>query len=194
MSGQITYKEFIELVQSMLTEKKTGTVFVRTDDNHSVIIGVRDGNIVSLSCGPRFGLEAIPLIKHLKTGSYRVEDVAVDHHAEELPTSGKILELLKARGDSATPVESQQAVHSSHEVLRKFNTSKASKKLCTLLQDYLGPIAPMVCEEAVSKMGEAQGLAKMHELVDRLANEIDDPEEAKSFTEQALEQIKGMLM
>ena len=194
MSDKITYKGLIELVRTMHKRKKTGTVFVRTDDNHSVIIGVREGDIVSLSCGPRFGLEAIPLISHLKTGSYRVEDVAVDHHAKELPSSEKILDLLSDSCAPAKSVEPNRAGHASPSKTTKFNTSKAGKMLCALLQEYLGPIAPMVCEEAVLSVGEVRTLGHLHTLVDRLAQEIDAPEEAKSFTNQALEQLKGVTL
>jgi hypothetical protein len=52
----------------------------------------------------------------------------------------------------------------------------------------------MVCEEAVSKVGELRASAQLHELVDRLATEIDNPEEAKAFRDQALDQLRGELL
>jgi len=54
MTDQITYEGFFNLIESMVQRKESGTLYVRTDTNHSLVVGIRNGTIEAFtSCHVR---------------------------------------------------------------------------------------------------------------------------------------------
>jgi len=175
MNREITRKQLVDLLRSLIAKGQTTTLYVHTDDNHLIAIGVEEGEIVSLICGPRQGERALPQIRKMHAGTYRLDDKVVPHRraGTMLPSSETLLALLAeeegAQGES--------------------NCDWIQKVLCNVLRDYLGPIAPVVCRDTVKAVGGIDSPDKLSRVVDELAREIDDAAEAKRFRARAEAEI-----
>lgn len=195
MASQISYEEFVTLLQSMVKRRETGSLFVRTDGNHIVIIGIDRGEIVGIASGAKRGADALATIMDTRSCAVQVDpEMIVDFHRGQLPVTEEIIYRLNHRvampqasssdlsNDGVSPLNGGGKASSLDPVL-------TGSMLCELLQDYLGPVASMICDE-VTESGKTlctpEQLAKAIEV---LAQEIDSPPEAKDFTDRAYQQF-----
>jgi hypothetical protein len=180
MNGEISRNQLVELLRTLIEGKKTGTLYVRTDDNHLILIGLNSGDVVSLICGPKQGERAIPLIRSMRNGTYRLEEGATHHRrlGAQLPSSEALLAMLAEGADGHT---------SEH------STDWGQGALCKILANYLGPIAPLVCSEAISAAGGIESGEKLRRVIDNLALEIEDAAEAERFRGEAQQALKDLL-
>ncbi len=188
MSDRVDYLEFYAHLQKLLADNGQGTLFVRTDKNHLVIVALQEGRIVSLACGPKRGELAIPLIREMHTGDLRLDPSAIPYHAQELPSTAHIMELLKP-GVGQT-VQHQAAAAPKAPATTPLNGADRGQRLCALLTDYIGPVAPLVCEEKVAILGGLDNPKNAQGIVTALAGEIQDAEEARQFISRALQMLQ----
>jgi hypothetical protein len=179
MNDEITHAQLIDLLKRLVAERSTCTLYVHTDDNHLILVGVDRGEIVSLICGPKQGERAIPLIRRMGKGTYRLDDSVMRHSRPgvTLPSSDAVLSLLS---DETVAAQGGQCewVHSV---------------LCKVLADFMGPIAPLVCRQTVSAVGGIDSPEKVRRVVDDLAKEIDNGAEAERFKAQAQKELRGLI-
>ncbi len=180
MNGNITRSQFIDLLSSLVKDRRTSTVYVRTDDNHLIIASVDSGEIVSLICGPKRGERAVPMIRKMHSGSFRLEEGASAHRGlgGQLPPSDTLLSLLMVEEEGDAKVSDCQWVQSV---------------LCKMLKEYMGPIAPLVCQETIDSAGGLDSPDKCRQVVEKLAHEIDDMAEAESFRSRAHAELAAVL-
>jgi hypothetical protein len=208
MGERLNYRDLLDLAARMVRAGESGTLFVRTDNNHSVIIGIQGGAIVSLSCGLKHGTAAIPMIRQMSEGSYRLDPGVVAYHADELPDTGVLLDLLageeKAPPASSAPERPEPTAAAPEPASGRvqgppaaraggFDQRLAISTLCDLLRDYLGPIGPTVCQDTTQDLGGLRSGRDLELLIGRLREEIDEPEEAVEFANRARERLKGLL-
>ena len=182
MNEEITRDQLAALLQSQMAERQTNTLYVHTDDNHLIAVGIERGEIVSLTCGARRGKRALPLIRNMHSGTYRFdENVMPDRRATtELPT-GK--ELLASLTDEAEDTEQGKPC----------DQGQLQSILCKVLQDHMGPMAALVCRETIEAAGGLDSADKVKRVIDNLAREIDDPREASQFQDRALTELKQLI-
>lgn len=70
MPGGITYKELTKLIEKLSSKKTSGTLFLRTEDNHSGMVMFRAGAVIGLTYGVSRGLKAIEEIRNISDGAY----------------------------------------------------------------------------------------------------------------------------
>ena len=180
MTEAVDYAVFYEQLSELVSGRETGTIYLKNDANHLAIIGIRDGKIISLACGPKRGRSAVELVRHTRSCSVRVDDGAVSFHEHELPSTAELLEQLSPLQDLGVTTSQQGAGGSLPN-----GVAGHAQILCNLLTEFIGPVAPLVCEE---KIVSADGLAapeQLAQVIHELALEIDDPEEARQFVNRA---------
>jgi hypothetical protein len=182
MPDSMNYEDFYTRLRELVASGAQGTLFVRTDDNHSIIVAVRGRRIVSLSCGPRRGEAAIPLIRQMRAGTVRLDDGAIPHREQDLPATDAILALLRPGAPEQDPAAPAAGTAPDPQ--------RARALLCELLAGYLGPVAPLICEEKILAMGDAGGPAQWLAALEEIAREIDDRHEAEEFLRQARRQLQ----
>ncbi len=183
MSERIDYGEFYQRILELVTDKSTGTLYARTNKNHLVIVAVRDGRIVSLACGPKRGDAAVPLIRQMVSADVRLDDSAIPYHERELPPTERILAVLEP-GTWASVNDSATTPAASHGTMPADIQGKA-QALCELLTDYIGPAAPLVCEEKLSTFAALDNPQSIDSAITNLAAEIQDSREAREFDSRA---------
>lgn len=186
MTESVDYGVFYEQLSELVSRRETGTIFLKNDANHLAIIGIRGGKIISLACGPKRGKSAVELIRHTRSCSVRVDDGAVSFHEHELPSTAELLEQLSPLQDLGETASKQGPGSSLAD-----GVAGHAQILCNLLTEFIGPVAPLVCEE---KIVSADGLAapeQLAQVIHELALEIDDPEEARQFVNRAEQALQA---
>ena len=180
MTESVDYAVFYEQLSELVSRRETGTIYVKNDANHLAIIGIRGGKIISLACGPKRGRSAVELIRHTRSCSVRVDDGAVSFHEHELPSTAELLEQLSPLHDLGETA-SQQGPGST----LPDGVAGHAQFLCNLLTEFIGPVAPLVCEEKIVSAGALAAPDQLAQVIHELAREIDDPEEARQFVNRA---------
>jgi hypothetical protein len=62
--------------------------------------------------------------------------------------------------------------------------------LTTLLTDYMGPVAPIVCDDCLAACGTPLTAEALSTAIARMAQEIGSASEAQSFSLQARQRLK----
>ena len=177
MNDIITRNELVDLLKMLIGKRCSNTVYVRTDDNHLIAIGVEAGAIVSLMAGPRHGERAIATLQNLRSGTYRIEPSVAAQRRGGLPSSDEILRRIAEEG-------TEGAGGDVHWI---------QNTLCKLLVTYLGPIAPLVCQQTMASAGPLSSRDKILGVVETLAREIEVPAEAERFRAQATHELARAL-
>ena len=180
MSTEITRNQLIEKVKALVEDKRSSTVYARTDDNRSIIIGIDAGEIVSLVCGPKRGEQAIPVIRDMVKGTYQLQDKVMSfEHLGARPTSNdSLLSLLSLSSDDDSGADHDQET-----------CDWVRDVFCKALAAYMGPIAPLVCTQTISAVGGVDSPDKVRRVVDALAAELDDAREAERFKAKVHEEL-----
>ena len=186
MAEQITYEGFLHLIERMVERKESGTVYVRTNTNHSVFVGLNKGHIEAFTSGPKHGPEAITTILQMSSGSCRRNDTVLSFHASDLPSTSDILLLLKKR--SPQPMGQESPAPGA-----QIDSMRATKILCELLHDYVGPVAPIICEDVIDNGAKIRTCADLESAIGNLAEEIDSSAEATEFINRARENLREII-
>ena len=187
MADQITYDGFIDLIERMVDRNESGALYVRTDTNRSVSVGLLDGHIAALVAGPKRGMKAIATILQMSHGTCRRDDTPLSFHSKDLPSTGDILELLKNRSQAPETKDKPMAAPASGG---EINSDSAVKILCEILHDYVGPVAPIICEDVTENGARIHTGADIEEAIESLAEEIDSTAEAAQFINRARQSLQ----
>lgn len=171
-----TYAELMQALKSLAREASSGTMFIATPDNQFARIVLRDGHIVSLSFRTKHGVDALPLIRNIRAGRFKFSagQVTVDDEAA-LPANGADV-LRQLLGDHAHSGPAR-AIPAD----RLVQMPRIAERV---LAEFLGPIAGVVCEEHLGKLGAPREAAAAVDFIEALAREVRDPAHARSFREQ----------
>ncbi len=190
MAVRISYDDFVSLIESMVQHKESGTLYIRTDANRSVIVGIQKGNIKAFISGAKHGLEAITMILQMSYGSCRRADTVLSFHSKDLPSTSDILLLLKKRSPPSTVGESPRPPSSPSS---QIDSVLAGQILCELLHDYVGPVAPIICDDITDNGAKIHTREDLESAIGNLANEIDSSVEAEEFINRARENLRAIL-
>ena len=182
MTESVDYAVFYEQLAELVAGRESGTLYLKNDLNHVGIVGVRTGRIVSLVYGPKRGRPAIELIRQTRTGTVRLDRGVLAFREHELPSTEEILDLLSPLHATLAPVKRGGAGETG---LASSGVAANAQILCNLLTEYLGPVAPLLCDETISAADGLSGSRQLDDVIESLAQEIEDPEEAREFRKRA---------
>lgn len=172
-----TSNQLERAVARHVDERSTGTLFVRTSDNHWGCFVFEQGEIVSLMCRGVRGARSLRHLRNINECTYRFDgDALLGEDAGDLPSTAEILTQLRG-GEDPGAVESGPIPLSATEL---------KQTVCRAAVQFLGPVGELVCEEEFARAGMLAGIDDVDQLVRRVAREIDDPEESRQFREQVL--------
>lgn len=178
----IDYQELIENLSKLSQEKRTGTAFITTMDNHSARFSFYEGNITSCHFGPKKNYDAIPLIKQIDKCRFKFADgIFDDMHDIGLPNNSDVFDMLASYTDN-------EAVKS---IEKHDNLYHHEKEIAKLLADYIGPFATMICHELFDGKKNFSS-EELKQIIGELSMEVDDMEKRAEFKNKALQilQIK----
>jgi len=191
MADQITYESFVELIEHMANHKESGSLYVRTDTNRSVLIGLRKGQIEALMAGPKRGIEALKTIMQMSHCTYRLDNSALSFYSKDLPSTNDILMLLKQRIIPAAAETASPSTQPSGGA--EINSDQVMPVLCHILHDYLGPAAPVICEDVTDSGATIHTGADLAKAIEELSKEIDSAVEAGEFLNRARQELREFI-
>lgn len=175
----LSYRELMDELRRYCLEKRTGSLMIATSENILVRLLLGEGAIQSISVGGKQGQPALALFKSIKSGRIRFSDGKGGMQPDaSLPSTQEI--LLELGGGSPSP--------EAGRVTRPVDSKKLPAILKAMeneLVDVLGPMAAIVWAERLGKLQDITRAGALSSLVDDLAKEIDDPQKARRFKEQA---------
>ena len=95
------------------------------------------------------------------------------------------MEFPKMRPVNAFPVS-----YSGNEMVCLQDTTGLAEALCGIVSDYLGPVAPILCEEKIGAVGGLVGRQQLEAVIQNLALEIGERGEAQQFVSRARAQFR----
>lgn len=149
----LPYAELLSEIGRLSQEGATGTLFVRTDEEHTARFAFQNGRIVGVAYRVTRGVAAFPLIRKIKRASVEFTPGVVftvgDH--ESLPSTPQLLGLL-----GGAPVDA----------------GKTRAAIETLLIEFTGDAATRIMEDVVGS-ARLDSTAAWQTVIERLALELD---------------------
>lgn len=163
----------------MARDKKTGTFFITTDDNHAARFVMENGAVTSIGYRQLHGYDALPKIQQIHGGSCRfVEGGFISMEEVPLPSTGELLGMLKEgdRLQSTAPIATGALADALIALRREYAR-------------YLGPMARVICEEYIEDNGAPKDQGEFAQMVQELAEEIDVAGKREAFKRKVSELV-----
>lgn len=176
----IPFRRIVEMVRDFCSQRRTGTVFIVSDDNRMAQVHLESGNIVALLCRGRHGQEAVAGMRTMQAGRVRFDDSYLTASDAERFDTRALLELLgagaagSARAADKPAPPTAPAPTASHAVTA---TQAAALEQC--LVQFIGPMAEILCADHLAQA------ANLPALIAVLADEIPDKNQAARFAREA---------
>ncbi len=186
MSTNVPYSQILSFLTDLVNKKASGTLFIRSESNHAIMIALDNGQIHKIFFGARRGRKAIPLVRSISGGSCKFEASNLAGNAHDLPLTPEILNLLRnpdnlneSRPAASPPVTNNKEVSEA-------NKNILCQELKSLLAGYMGPFADVVFEDAVAEVGDFCSTPELtQDLIEKLSEELDDSTEVEQFRTKA---------
>src|SRR5262245_12886342 len=174
----LTYRQLVGELRRLCAERKTGSVFVTTSENHSVRFALQNGTIIAVYFRNQIGPDALASIQKIRKGRLSFSDgLRPSEPQDGLPSTHELLTLLQSAESDHTDVDEAKPALSSEALVRSRAVIEAE------LVEYLGPMGRVVFDE---HMATASTVAA---LIESLAREFSDPTKAAQFKERIRERI-----
>ena len=181
----LAYPEFMAQVFRLSSEKRTGTIFITSDDSHLVRMVLNEGKITYLVFDTKFrGYDAIPLIQAIKMGRLQFAE-GVFETAQEvpLPSTEDIFQIFY---ENYTNEETTQATQTPP------NLKDIIEHIKKALANYIGPIAMIVCDEHIERVGSLKTVGDIFIMLEAVAPEIEELKEQEIFKKQVKEDMASI--
>ncbi|HEU4842915.1 MAG TPA: hypothetical protein VFT05_01520 [Burkholderiaceae bacterium] len=172
----IPFRRIVEMVREFCSQRRTGTVFIVSDDNRMAQVHLESGNIVALLCRGRHGQEAVAGMRTMQAGRLRFDDNYLTASDAERFDTHALLELLGA-GTAASPRAAERPAPAPAASGAVTLAQAAALEQC--LVQFIGPMAEILCADHVAQA------ANLPALIAVLADEIPDKTQAARFTREA---------
>lgn len=175
MSDPVPLSNLVSALKSATEGGKSGAFFITTDQQHSAMLTLSKGTITGVKFRNTRGYDAASSLARVAQLKYQSAAEPTELPGESALNTKAVLEIL-ATGETS-------------ESTRDAGGSAAAVDLDNLRQRYIsaiGPIGGALFDEAVDDLGGDIGTAGgAKQLVERLAQQIDDEAEAASFRRDA---------
>ncbi len=162
----IPFTDLVAKIEELCIEKATGILFIATKANRSAQIVIENGSIVFVYFYNKQGQEALELMLSIKAGRYRFQKNATSPRRNKLPPTKDILNFLYGKRKTESLEEA---------TVQTQLTDKQKQILETVLAEYIGPMAAIICEDHLDSVPD------LTSAIEALASEIPSPEQGQKF-------------
>lgn len=172
----LSFATLVAYIRRLCQEKRTGTLFIMSDNHLQGQISIQNGEIVFLFSHGKRDLNALPLLLNIKSGTVNFSKGVVPIKTT-LPATADILEYLANASVNATFTNGDELLFA-----RPLSTS-AKTVLEQALKEFIGPIASLVCAD------HFRTVVTLDAAIEALADEIPTPAAAARFRELARQRL-----
>jgi hypothetical protein len=117
----LPFKLLLSTLHELCKMKKTGTMYISTDDNHAARFTLKNGEIVACGFSSKRGIEALELMRNINAGKYSfIESTLPAEPKQDILTTQEILDYLTQILD---PSYTPPAAPSSNQTVEQSPTS-----------------------------------------------------------------------
>ncbi len=180
-------QEVIRLVE----EERSGTLFVRTRDEHWGCFVFEKGAIVSLMCRGVRGSKSFKYLRDIDSCTFRFDaEAMLGNDGARLPGTRTIIaEVWKQFSLDGQYTGDNQNIGDSQNIGADPYAQTATglkQVILGVAVDLLGPVGEIVCEEKFTNYGVVSGMEDVSELAARIALEFSNLEEANEFQRRVM--------
>jgi|APLak6261703504_1056268.scaffolds.fasta_scaffold10569_1 hypothetical protein len=165
-----SFSRIVEHIRQLCSQRKTGTLFLASDENLMVQVHLDSGNIVSLMHRNRRGLHALAALTQIRNARLRFDDGYVASSENHDLSTQAILDHLENAAPKAAESSMAPGASASNVI-----TAEVRATAQKILMRYVGPMAEIICADHFERATDLRALARA------LADEIPDQEEAAKF-------------
>lgn len=158
----LSHEEILKELERLHRDKRTGTARVATSDNQLFQVAFNNGEIVAATMGLKHNLEAIQLFSSsTRTGRLKFSE-GKPRAAETngLPPTAGTLRMLGLTQTLASSIRPAGQPGTAVSIIEREAV------------DFLGPMASIIWEEQLTKVGDITRPGAVQKLIDSLAKEI----------------------
>lgn len=175
--------QFFSTLAGLCQQHSTGILFFITDQNHTGLVFIHEGNIKSLQYRIWTGTKSIKHFKSIQTLKYRFEQGKLREQDTSLLATEAIFQELgiSTMGLGNVPNAPTQAETTQYEQVQQVSSidQNTITRIQSILVKYIGPMAQIVCES------EARSALSFDDYIRRIASRIPDSNTAFEFIQQA---------
>ncbi len=169
----VPFLRIVDALRQLCAQGRSGTVFLVSDDNRMAQVRLDKGNIASMLCRNRRGVEALGIMRSMASARLRFDEsfLVKDEH-DNLSTEA-IFDALAGSlaGVAAAAPAGPRPAGTAGMAL----TPALKGTIERIMTGYIGPMAQIICEDHFAAAGNLQALVQL------LANEISVPAQALKF-------------
>lgn len=195
MATNDNMSRFADVVRGLCTDGRSGTLYVRTGDNHAAMLLLEAGHIIGAYFGGLKGRKAIAQLRMSDGLTTRFQEGrAPPVRHDLLSTTETLAELIGEPGDTpapnlitepatkAQPPTDGQSVHLGlGNIIVRILVREYAK--------YIGPAAHGVVGDAQRNSLNVVSHQEMAATIDRLSAELLEPDEQKAFARDVVPEI-----
>jgi hypothetical protein len=172
----LPFLRVVDYLKQLCAQGRSGTLFLVSDDNRMAQVRLDNGQIASLLCRNRRGLEALGILRSMQRARLRFDEsfMAKDEN-DNLSTQAIFDDLLSAAGGAAPAAAAQPAAPAPARAPALVLTPQVKATIQRVMTQYIGPMAEIICDDHFDAAGNMQALVQL------LAGEIGAPEQAARF-------------
>ena len=185
--------ELVDALVGLNSPQKSAFIMIVRRSGPFIGLGVLEGGIAYLKCGPVEDSSALPMLRDVQPGDhFLLYPPRSNARTPNPPNFEQILSFLRDGAPSPFSVPSparQTKPSSPHSGVSKDQLSEAVRPV---LRRYVGPMTDVICDEAMERM---PGLVPQNvclKLVQDLASNLRDPKKSLEFTVAAEGLVKAM--
>lgn len=187
MNKGIPFTQLIAELRQLCRERRTGMVFITTDDNQLAQMVLENGNIVYLFFKKQRGEGALQSLRQYKTGGLRFAPGPIPPYRSELPSAEEVLDYLQPADDEALPAPTSAPTEeaTAPPTSGPLGLSEQNKSiLLEELTELIGPMAIIVCQEKLRSSYDLQT------TIDALSSALPDADQATRFKNNVLHRVE----
>ncbi|MET3132022.1 hypothetical protein AAKU55_002292 [Oxalobacteraceae bacterium GrIS 1.11] len=180
------FLRIVEQIKQWCAQRRSGTVFMVSDDNRMAQVQLDNGEIASLLCRNRRGLDALAIIRGMAHARLRFDEAYVNQGDRDNLSTQAIFDYLydvamnTLASDKPAPAVGAPLAGPAAEVTLTADVRATFERV---LMKYIGPMAEIVCEDYFDQAKD------MRSLVQALASEVPAPEQAAKFRAEIIAEL-----
>lgn len=190
----LPFLRIIEHLKQLCAQGRSGTLFLVSDDNRMAQVRLDKGQIASLLCRNRRGMEAVGIMRSMQNARLRFDDTFMAKGENDNLSNQAIFDDLFAGGGSgggaatapaaARPASAPSAPAAPAAAVAAAPAPDSQRVLLTphdkavierVMTQYIGPMAAIICDDHFESAGNLQALIHL------LGDEISAPAQSAKF-------------
>ncbi len=180
----LPFAGIVDYLRQLCAQERSGTVFLVSDDNRMAQVRLDKGQIASLLCRNRRGLEALGILRSMAHARLRFDETFLARGENDQLSNQAVFDGLAGAAPVPAPAVTAVAAPALPAVpapaaaarAPALLTPRARAVIQRVLTQYIGPMAEIVCDDHFAAAADLPALVRL------LAGEISAQAQAARFS------------